>query len=101
MGLSVTITRDGLFEDALIKPQELSSRVKRIPFIVNIVWTLLKKKDEPVDPNPWKATTIEWTATTSPPLGHGNFEKEPVVYRGPYEYSVPDEKEDYTPQTKK
>ncbi len=75
--------------------------VAQIPFIVNIIWTLVKKKDEPVDPNPWKATTIEWTDTTSPPLGHGNFEKEPVVYRGPYEYSVPNEKEDYTPQTKK
>tara|TARA_A100001011_G_scaffold204147_1_gene212433 strand:- start:561 stop:932 length:372 start_codon:yes stop_codon:yes gene_type:complete len=75
--------------------------VAQIPFIVNIIWTLIKKKDNPVDPNPWKATTIEWTDTTSPPLGHGNFEKEPVVYRGPYEYSVPNEKEDYTPQTKK
>ncbi len=75
--------------------------VAQIPFIVNIIWTLIKKKDNPVDPNPWKATTIEWTDTTSPPLGHGNFEKEPVVYRGPYEYSVPNEKEDYIPQTKK
>ena len=75
--------------------------VAQIPFIVNIIWTLFKKKDKLVDSNPWRATTIEWTDATSPPLGHGNFEKEPVVYRGPYEYSVPGEKEDYTPQTKK
>jgi cytochrome c oxidase subunit 1 len=26
--------------------------------------------------------------TPSPP-GHGNFETDPVVYRGPYDYSLP------------
>ena len=39
--------------------------------------------------NVWDATTLEWAATTSPPLAHGNFAVLPVVYRGPYEYSVP------------
>ena len=73
----------------------------QIPFIVNIIITLIKKKSENVDPNPWKATTIEWTDTTSPPLGHGNFDTIPSVYRGPYEYSVPGEKEDFIPQSKK
>ena len=43
--------------------------------------------------------TVEWTETTSPPMGHGNFEKAPVVHRGPYEYSVPGESSDFTPQT--
>jgi cytochrome c oxidase subunit 1 len=37
-------------------------------------------------------------ATTSPPLGHGNFEVIPVVHRGPYEYSLPDAPTDWTPQ---
>ena len=73
----------------------------QIPFIVNIIITLIKKKSENTDPNPWKATTIEWTDTTSPPLGHGNFETIPSVYRGPYEYSVPGEEEDFIPQSKK
>ena len=73
----------------------------QIPFIINMIMTLIKKKDENVDPNPWKATTIEWTDTTSPPLGHGNFETIPCVYRGPYEYSVPGEDEDFIPQSKK
>ena len=41
-------------------------------------------------------TTLEW-ATPTPP-GHGNFTFEPVVYRGPYEYSVPGADKDYTPQ---
>jgi cytochrome c oxidase subunit 1 len=49
--------------------------------------------------NHWHATTLEWSATTSPPLGHGNFAVMPVVYRGPYEYSVPGyEAADYLPQ---
>ncbi len=68
-------------------------------FIVNMIISLKGKKTGEV--NPWNATTLDWTDTTSPPLGHGNFEKVPTVYRGPYEYSVPDAKEDFTPQSEK
>ena len=46
--------------------------------------------------NPWKANTLEWTAESPPP--HGNFSAMPTVYRGPYEYSVPDRDEDFWPQ---
>ena len=74
--------------------------VAQIPFIINLIRTLLRKKDAEPDPNPWRATTIEWTDTTSPPMGHGNFEKVPTVHRGPYEYSVPGDNSDFTPQTK-
>jgi cytochrome c oxidase subunit 1 len=49
-----------------------------------------------VDRNPWEATTLEWSAPSPP--GHGNFLTEPVVYRGPYEYSVPGAAKDFTPQ---
>ncbi len=73
--------------------------IAQIPFIINLIRTLLRKKAAEPDPNPWRATTIEWTDTTSPPMGHGNFEKVPTVYRGPYEYSVPGESSDFTPQT--
>jgi|TARA_B110000438_G_scaffold24346_1_gene22547 cytochrome c oxidase subunit 1 len=71
----------------------------QIFFIINMVISLFGKKTG--EKNPWDATTLEWTDTTSPPLGHGNFEIVPKVYRGPYEYSVPGEKEDFTPQSKK
>jgi len=47
--------------------------------------------------NPWDATTLEWDTPTPP--GHGNFIKPIVVYRGPYEYSVPGADKDFTPQT--
>jgi len=72
----------------------------QLPFILNILLTLIKKKDKVADPNPWNSTTLEW-ACPSPPIGHGNFEKEPVVYRGPYEYSVPGHKTDFSPQSEK
>src|SRR5438067_1766949 len=46
--------------------------------------------------NPWHSTTLEWAAPSPP--GHGNFLTEPVVYREPYEYSVPGKTKDYSPQ---
>jgi cytochrome c oxidase subunit 1 len=49
-----------------------------------------------VDRNPWHANSLEWVTTS--PAPHGNFDKIPSVYRGPYEYSSPETKEDYYPQ---
>ena len=68
-------------------------------FIVNMIISLKGKKTG--EANPWDATTLEWTDTTSPPLGHGNFETVPSVYRGPYEYSVPGASKDFLPQSEK
>ncbi len=49
------------------------------------------------DRNPWRGTTLEWSAPSPPP--HGNWPGEvPRVYRGPYEYSVPGAPDDYLPQ---
>ncbi|MSM39625.1 MAG: cytochrome c oxidase subunit I [Geobacter sp.] len=41
-------------------------------------------KGEPVGRNPWGAATLEWTTTTPPPTE--NFEQEPVVTHGPYDF---------------
>ena len=38
--------------------------------------------------NPWNGNTLEWEAPSPPP--HGNFETQPRIYRGAYEYSHPD-----------
>lgn len=46
--------------------------------------------------NPWKANSLEWAAPEHP--GHGNFDSDIVVYRGPYEYSVEGRDTDYWPQ---
>jgi len=69
-------------------------------YIFNFFWTLFRKRySTENNPNPWQSTTIEWTDATSPPLGHGNFEKIPTVYRGAYEYSVVGHEKDFYPQT--
>jgi cytochrome c oxidase subunit 1 len=63
-------------------------------FIVNFFWSI--RKGKVAERNAWQATTLEWLAPSPPP--HGNFATEPVVYRGPYEYSVPGAATDFTPQ---
>ncbi len=68
----------------------------QIPFIINFFLSI--KKGKKTEENPWQATTLEWTATPTPPIAHGNFETAPTVHRGPYEYSVPGADSDYTPQ---
>ncbi len=67
----------------------------QIPFIVNFFGSLFWGKK--AEDNPWEATTLEWATPTPPP--HGNFIKVPVVYRGPYEYSVPGAAKDFLTQT--
>ncbi len=47
--------------------------------------------------NPWHANSLEWMAPSPP--GHGNFDFQPIVYRGPYEYGSPEVDTDYYPQT--
>ncbi|MFV2068212.1 MAG: cbb3-type cytochrome c oxidase subunit I [Pirellulales bacterium] len=46
--------------------------------------------------NPWHANGLEWMAPSPP--GHGNFDRQPMVYRGPYEYGSPEVDTDYYPQ---
>ena len=68
----------------------------QLVFLFNLVWSLFKGK--PSGPNPWNATTLEWQTPETPP-GHGNWGKElPVVYRWPYDYSVPGASADFIPQ---
>jgi cytochrome c oxidase subunit 1 len=68
----------------------------QIFFIVNLFLSL--RKGKAAGSNPWQATTLDWAATSSPPLAHGNFETPPVVHRGPYDYSVPGTAQDFLPQ---
>ncbi len=68
--------------------------VFQIPFVVNFFRSM--RKGEKAGDNPWKATTLEWSAASPPP--HGNWKTMPTVHRGPYEYGLPEGKEDYLPQ---
>ncbi len=67
----------------------------QLPFVVNFGYSLVRGKS--AASNPWQANTLEW-ATTSPPP-HENFTTMPIVYRDPYEYSVPGAPSDWIPQT--
>jgi len=69
----------------------------QIPFVINFFWSLFAGKV--AEENPWQANTLEWTAPSPPP--HGNFGAIPTVYRGPYEYSSPEVKEDWLPQNRR
>ncbi|UXS27019.1 cbb3-type cytochrome c oxidase subunit I [Agrobacterium tumefaciens] len=65
-------------------------------FLFNLAWSLRWGKQ--AGGNPWRATTLEWQTPQTPPV-HGNWGKElPVVYRWPYDYSVPGADEDFLPQ---
>ena len=68
--------------------------VVQVIFALNFILSL---RSEKVGPNPWKANSLEWAVPSPPP--HGNFQHMPVVYRGPYEYSLPGADEDYILQT--
>jgi len=69
----------------------------QIFFVINIVHSMFWGKR--VGRNPWKANSLEWDAPSPP--GHGNFDRELAVHRGPYEYASPEVDEDYLPQTRR
>ncbi len=63
-------------------------------FVVNFVYSMFFGPK--AGRNPWHANGLEWSAPSPP--GHGNFDFQPVVYRGPYEYGSPESDADYYPQ---
>jgi cytochrome c oxidase subunit 1 len=72
----------------------LAMGASQIIFAVNFLYSMFYGKK--VGRNPWHANSLEWTAPSPP--GHGNFDFQPVVYRGPYEYSSPEMADDFYPQ---
>ncbi len=87
-----------LWLNKFITHAALGLLIFQLPFIWNFFSSLFVGKKVESD-NPWQATTLDWQTPTPPP--HGNFATEPVVYRGPYEYSVPGAAKDFIPQGQK
>ena len=57
--------------------------------IAGLIWIFLNlfqgyRKGEKAGGNPWGAATLEWQTSSPPPTE--NFEKIPIVERGPYEF---------------
>src|SRR5437016_802290 len=65
-------------------------------FLINFLWSLFRG-DEAKECNPWRASTLEWSVSSPPPADDFG-PSDPVVYRGAYEFSVPDVAEDFVPQ---
>ena len=65
-------------------------------FAINFFYSIYRGKKSVQ--NPWKSSTLEWTAPVQ--HVHGNWPGEiPTVYRWPYDYSKPGHDDDYIPQT--
>ena len=64
--------------------------VSTFPLIINVAWSLWK--GEKAARNPWRALTLEWQ-TASPPIIE-NFEEEPVLWSGPYDFGIDSESVD-------
>jgi cytochrome c oxidase subunit 1 len=69
----------------------------QIIFFVNFFVSLFRGRI--ADRNPWHSNTLEWTAPSPPP--HGNFETDPTVYRGPYDYGEGEGESDHLMQTQR
>ena len=67
----------------------------QVIFIVNFFYSIFFGPR--ASRNPWHCNTLEWQAPSPP--GHGNFDFQPVIYRGAYEYGSPEVETDYYPQT--
>ena len=69
----------------------------QILFFVNIFMSLRNGKK--AKPTCWCATSLEWLTPDTPPK-HGNWGHDlPEVHRWAYDYSVPGQEQDFTPQT--
>jgi len=63
--------------------------VSTFPFLINMAWSIYKGVRAPS--NPWGGLTFEWLTTSPPPVE--NFEIDPVLTIGPYEYGTEEAKE--------
>jgi cytochrome c oxidase subunit 1 len=54
-------------------------------FLVNMLRSLIVKR--PAETNPWRSRSPEWQIPSPPP--EENFDHQPVVVGGPYDYGVP------------
>ena len=96
MGDTAFIPESAQALNASMTISALAIAVTQILFIYNIIVSL--KKGEPAGPNPWKATSLEWSTPDTPPK-HGNWGHSlPEVHRWAYDYSVPGQVKDYVMQ---
>ena len=96
-GLTYSFTEGVIYYNSIMAVSAVVLLLFQFPFIYNFLASIKWGKKVTKD-NHWEATTLEWSAAPTPPIGHGNFVTIPTVYHGPYEYSVPGHELDYCPQ---
>lgn len=91
-----TVVPLGISLRTLVAVAALLTIAAQALFLVNFVWSLWR--GEKVEGrNPWRATTLEWSVSSPPPID--NFgSSEPVIYRGAYEFTIQASAEDFVPQ---
>jgi cytochrome c oxidase subunit I len=57
-----------------------------LPFLVNVLWSWMS--GQKAGDNPWRGLTLEWMTTSPPPVE--NFDADPVLATGPYDYGYGD-----------
>jgi len=105
MGLAGAPRRYSEFTDRFLVPlapfnkfisvAALITGVAQLIFVSNLFWSIFRGRR--AAENPWRATSLEWSNGGTLPSGDLSTRR-PVVCRGPYEYSVPGEAEDYLMQ---
>jgi cytochrome c oxidase subunit I len=105
LGLAGNVRRYQAFVDDFMQPlipvhkfitiAALITGFSQFIFLFNLIYS--RYKGEPAGPNPWQATSLEWTIPSPPPFD--NFGgKIPVVYHDPYQYGVEGSSGDYVMQ---
>ena len=96
-GITYSFAEGVLHYNVIMSVSAFALLLFQLPFIFNFLASI-KHGKKVEQSNHWKATTLEWSAAPTPPIGHGNFVVVPTVHHGPYEYSVPGHEVDYCPQ---
>ena len=105
LGLAGNVRRYQAFVDDFMQPllplhkfitiAALITGFSQFIFLFNLIHS--RYKGEPAGPNPWQATSLEWTIPSPPPFD--NFGgKIPVVYHDPYQYGIEGSSGDYVMQ---
>ena len=73
----------------------IAGALAQLIFLYNFFYSIFR--GPATSQNPWRSTTLEWTAPVK--HMHGNWPgKIPEVHRWPYDYSKPGKDEDFVPQ---
>jgi cytochrome c oxidase subunit 1 len=106
LGLAGNVRRYSAFTDDYLVPllpvhkfityAALLTGAAQLIFIFNLIYS--RFKGAPAPPNPWEATSLEWSTPSSPPPFDNFGGVHPVVYHDPYQYGVKSSTGDYLMQ---